>query len=273
VALQLLVNDEKDKLKGLQDKVFSNSKFISMIEGAFVYPLLQSKKTYDTCMVKTDSNNTKCDAIFYNTAENVRKYMVNTFTKKDNVVTGELFSKMSKLNSATINMTEIKTVDAAREFSANVKTAFDEDKKSLETPSAPVQSVPVQSAPVQSVTSATSAPSATSATPPSTTSAANDEVTSEPSAPSAPSVPVQSVPAAAVQVPVPSATPSNVVSSATPLSATPSNVVSNIVPSATPLSEQKKIMDATRMPVMPVMPYIQKNGNNDNKVSIAAGAG
>jgi hypothetical protein len=114
---------------------------------------------------------------------------------------------MSKLNSATINMTEIKTVDAAREFSANVKTAFDEDKKSLETPSAPVQSVP----------------------------------------------------AAAAQVPVPSATPSN--------------VVSNIVPSATPLSEQKKIMDATRMPVMPVMPYIQKNGNNDNKVSIAAGAG
>ena len=273
VALQLLVNDKKAELKTLQDIVFANSKFISMIEGAFVYPLLQSKKTYDTCMVKTDSNNTKCDAIFYNTAENVRKYMVNTFTKKDNVVTGELFSKMSKLNSATINMTEIKTVDAAREFSANVKTAFDEDKKSLETPSAPVQSVPVQSAPVQSVTSATSAPSATSATPPSTTSAANDEVTSEPSAPSAPSVPVQSVPVAAAQVPVPSATPSNVVSSATPLSATPSNVVSNIVPSATPLSEQKKIMDATRMPVMPVMPYIQKNGNNDNKVSIAAGAG
>lgn len=161
VALQLLVNDKKDALKKLQDKVFTNSKFVSMIEGAFVYPLLQSKKTYDTCMVKTDSNNAKCDAIFYNTAENVRKGMEKSFNA-ENVVTGELFSKMTNLKGVTTSKPEIKTATDASQFADAVKKAFDTDKAA----NAPTTSAPI----VPSVP----------------TSATNNEVTNAPIVPSVP---------------------------------------------------------------------------------------
>ena len=240
VALQLLVNDEKDKLKGLQDKVFSNSKFISMIEGAFVYPLLQSKKTYETCMVKTDSNNAKCDAIFYNTAENVRKGMEQSFNNAENVVTGQLFSKMTNLKSVTTSQTTITTAAGATTFADAVKTAFDTDKAANAPVTSAEPSVPPSvptSVPVQN-------------TPSAEPSAANNEVTSAPSVTSAQSVtsgPVQSVTSAP-------------------------NVVPNVVPSATSgqnatiSSEPKKIMnEAKRMPP----PDIQQNVDE----TIAAGAG
>ncbi len=236
VALQLLVNDKKDELKRLQAMVFTNSKFISMIEGAFVYPLLQSKKTYETCMVKTDSNNAKCDAIFYNTAENVRKGMAQSFNTENvvNVVTGELFNKMSKLKGVTTSQTIITTAAGATQFADDVKTAFDTDK-------------------------AANAQSATSATPPSTTS---ESVQSVPSAPSVPSVTsVTSVTNAPVQSESVQSVPPSVPSAPSTPSVTSEQIINDV----------KRRPD---MPVMPVMPVtgIQKNGNN-NTVSIAAGAG
>jgi hypothetical protein len=185
VALQLLVNDEKDKLKGLQDKVFSNSKFISMIEGAFVYPLLQSKKTYETCMVKTDSNNAKCDAIFYNTAENVRKGMKQSFDAQ-NVVTGDLFNKMTQLKSVTNSQTEIKTAADATTFADAVKTAFATDK-AANAPSATSAEPSVPPSVPTSEPSATSAASAANNEATSAQSATSASVQSEPSVTNAPS--------------------------------------------------------------------------------------
>jgi hypothetical protein len=162
VALQLLVNDKKDELKRLQDLVFGDNKFISMIEGAFVYPLLQSKKTYETCMVKTDSNNANCDAIFYNTAESVRKGMIKSFNTAANGVTGELFSKMSNLKGVVDrNQTSISTATDATTFAVNVKEAFTKDKSSA-TPSSATSNE------TSNETSATS--NETSATPSNTTS-------------------------------------------------------------------------------------------------------
>jgi hypothetical protein len=187
VALQLLVNDKKDKLNELQTRVFGNNKFISMVEGAFVYPLLQSKKTYDTCMVKTDANNSKCDAIFYTTAENVRKGMLQSFNK-ENVVTGELFNKMNNLKTVVNNNTaEIRNATDATTFAKAVKGAFDADKSSV----MPTQSsaTPTNETSATSATSVTSETSATpsnetntSATPSSETSATPSNASSETSA-------------------------------------------------------------------------------------------
>ncbi len=291
VALQLLVNDKKDDLKRLQAMVFTNSKFISMIEGAFVYPLLQSKKTYETCMVKTDSNNAKCDAIFYNTAENVRKGMEKSFNAQ-NVVTGDLFNKMTELNSVTRSQTEIKTAADASKFADAVKTAFATDKaaNAQSVPSVP-PSVPtsaasaanneatsapsapsVTNAPVQSVPSATSA---TSATPPSTTSAAsaaNDEATSEPSTTSATSATSESVQSVPPSVPTsaPSATSEPSVTSepsATPLSTTSVTSVPTNVPSA-PAAPVVSAVSAAPAPAhlvpgAPVMPTSNQFANDE----------
>ena len=285
VALQLLVNDKKYELNELQAKVFTNSKFISMIEGAFVYPLLQSKKTYETCMVKTDSNNAKCDAIFYNTAENVRKGMKQSFHAQ-NVVTGDLFNKMTQLKSVTSSQTEIKTAADASKFADAVKTAFATDKaaNAQSVPSVP-PSVPPSAAnneatSAQSATSAPvqSEPSVTSATPPSTTSAAsaaNDEatsapsVTSEPSTTSATSESVQSVPPS-VPTSAPSATSEPSVTSepsATPLSTTSVTSVPTNVPSA-PAAPVVSAVSAAPAPAhlvpgAPVMPTSNQFANDE----------
>ena len=245
VALQLLVNDKKYELNELQAKVFTNSKFISMIEGAFVYPLLQSKKTYETCMVKTDSNNAKCDAIFYNTAENVRKGMKQSFDAQ-NVVTGDLFNKMTNLKRVTNSQTEIKTAADATTFADDVNTAFATDKAA----NAP---------------SATSAPSVPPSVPPSAEpSAANNEATS---AQSATSAPVQSEPSAtsvpAAQVPVPSVTTSESVQSVTP-SVPTSESVQSVPPSATSepsvttsaTSEPSVTSEPTNVPSAPAAPVV-----------------
>ena len=276
VALQLLVNDKKYELNELQAKVFTNSKFISMIEGAFVYPLLQSKKTYETCMVKTDSNNAKCDAIFYNTAENVRKGMKQSFNAQ-NVVTGDLFNKMTELNSVTRSQTEIKTAADASKFADAVKTAFATDKaanaQSVPSadpsvpPSVPISAEPsaandevtsapsapsapsVTNAPVQSVPSATSA---TSATPPSTTSAAsaaNDEATSAPSVTSEPSTTSATSATSVTNAPVQSEP--SVTTSATSAA---TSVTSE--PSATPLSTTSVTSVPTNVPSAPAAPVV-----------------
>ena len=206
VALQLLVNDKKDKLKELQTRVFGNNKFISMVEGAFVYPLLQSKKTYDTCMVKTDANNSKCDAIFYTTAENVRKGMLQSFDQ-ENVVTGELFNKMNNLKTVVNNNTaEIRNATDATTFAKAVKGAFDADKSSV---------MPTQSSATPTNTSATSATSVTSATPSSETSATPSNTTS-----------------------VTSATPSNASSATSVTSASSETSAKNANPTSMPVMQQ-----------------------------------
>lgn len=184
VALQLLVNDQKDKLKELQTKVFGNNKFISMVEGAFVYPLLQSKKTYDTCMVKTDANNSKCDAIFYTTAENVRNGMMRSFDATENVVTGELFNKMTNLKAVVNNNTaEIRNANEAKTFADAVKVAFDADKSST-TPSnaSATQSSATSNETNTSATQSSVTPSSVSSETPSNTSAAQSNTSATPSA-------------------------------------------------------------------------------------------
>jgi hypothetical protein len=207
VALQLLVNDRKDDLKRLQTMVFGNNKFISMIEGAFVYPLLQSKKTYETCMVKTDANNSKCDAIFYTTAENVRKGMTKSFNTTSNVVTGELFSKMTNLKAvvAKYETTPIPNANEAKTFADAVKDAFNADKSSTTSnETSATQSNETQSSATQSSVSNAS-----------NTSATQSSVSSEP--------------------------PSN----ASNTSATPSNDVQSVVQSATPSSATPSATNAT----------------------------
>jgi hypothetical protein len=181
VALQLLVNDQKDKLKELQTKVFGNNKFISMVEGAFVYPLLQSKKTYETCMVKTDANNSKCDAIFYTTAENVRNGMMRSFDATENVVTGELFNKMTNLKAVVNNNTaEIRNANEAKTFADAVKVAFDADKSST-TPSSTTSNETSATSNETSATQSSATQSNTSATQ-SNTSAAQSNTSATPSA-------------------------------------------------------------------------------------------
>ena len=248
VALQLLVNDKKEELKKLQALVFTNSKFISMVEGAFVYPLLQSKKTYDTCMLKTDANNSKCDAIFNTTAENVRNGMLKSFDQAENVVTGELFNKMTKLKAVVENY-KTKPILNAKEatiFADAVKDAFDADKSST-TSSATSATPSNTSAPQSSVSSAP--PSATNATIPSETSA-----NATPSSPSNTSAPQSSVTQSSVTQS--SVTQSSVKPSPNALSATQSSV-SSATPSATNAtipSETSainaKIAKIAKMPVM-----------------------
>ena len=282
VALQLLVNDEKDDLKRLQAMVFTNSKFISMIEGAFVYPLLQSKKTYETCMVKTDSNNAKCDAIFYNTAENVRKGMKQSFNAQ-NVVTGDLFNKMTNLNSVTSSQTEIKTAADASKFADAVKTAFATDKAanapsatSAASTTSATSATSAANDEATSAQSATSVPSVTNA--PSVPSAANDEVTSAP--PSVPtSAPVQSEPSVttsesvqsvppSVPTSAPSATSEPSVTSAANNEATSApNVVPNVVPSEPSAPTNVPIVPAPApaplVPGAPVMPTSNQFANDE----------
>ena len=196
VALQLLVNDKKEQLKLLQSKVFTNSKFLSMIEGAFVFPLLQSEKTHNTCSLKSETSDS-CDRSFIEAAENIRNGMTRTF--KDNAVTGELFSKMRILKIAVEkNKTPITTAPGATVFVGDVKNAFDEDKKSFEIPSVPAQSVtsePVQSVPAQSVTSepAQSVPAAQVPVPSAVTSVPAQSATQS----NVPNAPAEQVPSSA----------------------------------------------------------------------------
>jgi len=238
VALQLLVNDRKDELKVLQTIVFGDNKFISMIEGAFVYPLLQSKKTYETCMVKTDANNSKCDAFFYTTAENVRKGMMQSFNTTANVVTGELFNKMTNLKAVVAKYeTPIPNANEATKFADEVKVAFNADKSNTTPSSATsVTSAPQSSATPSNTTSNETSATQSSATPSSVTSAtqSND---------------VQSVVQSATPSSVTSATPSSVSKS----SVTPSNT-SATSSSVTPLKTSVKNANPISMPVMQQSP-------------------
>jgi hypothetical protein len=297
VALQLLVNDKKEELKDLQTRVFGDNKFISMVEGAFVYPLLQSKKTYDTCMLKTDANNSKCDAIFNTTAENVRNGMLKSF-KEENVVTGELFNKMTNLKAAVAKYeTQILNANEATTFAKAVKDAFDADKSSVMLTQSSVSSATPSntSAPQSSVSSANatpSSPSNTSATPSNDVqsvvqNATQSSVKPSPNALSAPpssATPSSATPSSDVQSVVQSAPPTQ--SSATPTqsSAMPSNTSSPSNTSATPSATNATIPSETNtinaknaknanLNNMPVMKQPPKAVAQPSEVALSPAAG
>jgi hypothetical protein len=127
VVVQLLANGKTDDLKRLQNKVFSDTKFYGMVEGAVVYPLLQSQKTYNTCMLKS-SNDSSCGSTFTEAVESMRKNMVRLFDPNANVVSGDLYNKMTNLKNA-IPTDAITTVDAANSYANAVQTAFKNDKE------------------------------------------------------------------------------------------------------------------------------------------------
>lgn len=132
VVAQLLANGRTDELKMLQNKLFSDTKFYGMVEGAVVYPLLQSQKTYNTCMLK--SGDSSCESTFVLAGESMRKNMTSLFDKK-NAVSSDLYGKMTNLKQTIDSSNEIDTVDGANELANLVKTAFDKDKTMItETP-------------------------------------------------------------------------------------------------------------------------------------------
>lgn len=146
VVVQLLANGKTDELRTLQNKVFSDTTFFGMVEGAVVYPLLQSQKTYNTCLMKS-SNDSSCVSTFIEAAESTRQNMARLFNPTENVVSGDLYNKMTNLKKA-IPTEVITTVDNANSFANAVQTAFKNDTNA----STPTQAVPAS---VQSAESAT----------------------------------------------------------------------------------------------------------------------
>ena len=128
VVVQLLVNGKTEELQTLQTQVFKDPKFNDMVEGAVVYPLLQSQKTYTTCMLK--SSDGSCGSTFIAAAESMRQSMVRLFDKTTNVVSGDLYNAMTNLEGVIPN-TSITTVDAANAFANAVDDAFKQDKAAL----------------------------------------------------------------------------------------------------------------------------------------------
>jgi len=146
VVVQLLANGKTDELRTLQNKVFSDTTFFGMVEGAVVYPLLQSQKTYNTCLLKS-SNDSSCGSTFIEAAESTRQNMARLFNPTENVVSGDLYNKMTNLKNA-IPTEVITMVDDANSFANAVQTAFKNDTNA----STPTQAVPAS---VQSAESAT----------------------------------------------------------------------------------------------------------------------
>lgn len=129
VVVQLLANGKTDELKTLQEKIFSDNKFYGMVEGAVVYPLLQSQKTYNTCVLKS-SGDSSCGSTFVEAGESMRQNMARFFAK-ENVVSSDLYGKMTNLKQTIESSQTIETVDAANALANAVKTAFENDKASI----------------------------------------------------------------------------------------------------------------------------------------------
>jgi hypothetical protein len=141
VVAQLLANGRTDELKTLQNKLFSDTKFYGMVEGAVVYPLLQSQKTYNTCMLK--SGDSSCESTFVLAGESMRKNMTSLFDKK-NAVSSDLYNAMTNLKEAITITTPITTATEANNFADAIDAAFKKDKASAQTASvAPVTPAPV----------------------------------------------------------------------------------------------------------------------------------
>jgi len=129
VVVQLLVNgNQMTELKALQDKVLNDIKFHSMLEGALVYPLLQSQKTRDTCLNRNPASS--CNPTFYNAATSMLSYMQEKFKQSDVVgsIGSALYTKMPNLKQVVEAQPIIMNAIDANNFADKVKAAFDADK-------------------------------------------------------------------------------------------------------------------------------------------------
>jgi hypothetical protein len=128
VVVQLLINNKMNELSELQNKVLTDIKFHSMLEGALVYPLLQSQKTYKTCL---NRNSASCDPTFVAAANNVLSYMQGKFDQLNvgGSIGSALYDKMPNLKEVVYaQKTAISTATDATAFADKVKEAFDSDR-------------------------------------------------------------------------------------------------------------------------------------------------
>ena len=126
VVVQLLINNQMSELRDLQTKVLTDIKFHSMLEGALVYPLLQSQKTRATCLNRNPASS--CDPTFVAAAESMRLYMQTKFGQS-NGVSSALYGKMPNLKHVVeMQTTPLSTAADANAFANKVKEAFDADR-------------------------------------------------------------------------------------------------------------------------------------------------
>jgi hypothetical protein len=131
VVVQLLINNQMDELRALQTKVLNDIKFHSMLEGALVYPLLQSQKTRATCLNRNPASS--CDPTFVTAAASMLSYMQKKFDQS-NGVSSALYDKMPNLKQVVKEQTTaISTASDATAFADNVKAAFDSDRGEINT--------------------------------------------------------------------------------------------------------------------------------------------
>jgi hypothetical protein len=155
VVVQLLINHEMGELNQLQNKVLADIKFHSMLEGALVYPLLQSQKTRATCLNRNPASS--CDPTFVTAAESMRTYMQKKFDQSKVVesIGSALYTKMPNLKQLVAQTTTISTASDANSFADKVKAAFDSDRGEINSallkPPAPLPPAGPQSAVITAI--------------------------------------------------------------------------------------------------------------------------
>jgi hypothetical protein len=127
-----------------------------MLEGALVYPLMQSQKTYKTCLNKNTASS--CEPTFFTAAESMRTCMKSKF-KQSNVggsIGSALYTKMPYLKQVVAaQTTAISTALDANNFADKVKAAFDSDRGEINSallkPPAPLPPAGPQSAVITAI--------------------------------------------------------------------------------------------------------------------------
>ena len=130
VIVQLLVSGQMDELKKLQEKVLDDSSFHSMLEAAFVIPLMQALKSHTTCVAKNTKNTFACDKNFVDAAESARLYMEGKLNNTESVG-NVFFTKMKNLRKVVESSSSISSVDKATKFATSVNNAFENDKNNI----------------------------------------------------------------------------------------------------------------------------------------------
>ena len=130
VVVQLLVSGKMDELKKLQERVLDDSSFHSMLEAAFVIPLMQALKSHTTCVSKNTKNPLACDKQFVDSAENARLYMKRKLNSTEEGLGNVFYKKMINLRNVidSYSSSKIQSVDEATKFATAVDTAFENDK-------------------------------------------------------------------------------------------------------------------------------------------------
>jgi hypothetical protein len=130
VIVQLLVSGKMVDLKKLQEKVLDDSSFHSMMEAAFVIPLMQALKSHTTCVAKNTKNTFACDKNFVDAAESARLYMKGKLNNTESVG-NVFFTKMKNLRNVVESSFRISSVDKATKFATAVNNAFENDKNNI----------------------------------------------------------------------------------------------------------------------------------------------